>query len=159
MQFPCPACAAPITVNPPKPGRYNPKCPKCGVPFVLAIQVNPPASGAVRPPAPRRPAVVDAESTLPTAPELPPPADEGTFVSQPTAPEAEFDPDSTAATRLAPGGDGAEATADFDTAARARGKSNTAPAEDDDGDHAALGGYEVLKRIGKGGMGAVYLAR
>ncbi len=52
MLFPCPACAAPITVHPPKPGRYNPKCPKCGVPFVLAIQINPPASGAVRPPAP-----------------------------------------------------------------------------------------------------------
>ncbi len=107
---------------------------------------------------PRRPVVADAESTLPTAPDLPPPAaDEGTFVSQPTAPEAEFDPDTTSVTRLAPGGDGAEATADFDTAARVRGKS--ASAEEDDGDHAALGGYEVLKRIGKGGMGAVYLAR
>ena len=107
MQFGCPACHTTVSANFAKPGRFTPKCPKCGTPFIVQIQVTlaeepalaakggePKHSGPVKISAPRKPAPVDVDSTLPSAVDpatVDTPLD-GKFV-------AETDPDATFASR------------------------------------------------------------
>ena len=217
MQFGCPACAATISANFAKPGRFTPKCPKCGELFVVQIQVTlatalasiggPKRSAPTKAPAPRPPAPVDVDSTLPSAVEAaytdtpsegtsiakgdpdatfasgtdePVEKDfdrtaalsaeaatdpDSTFAGQPSA-EAE-DPNSTFASQPAPDGDddATEIDRTVDHSATpllkkpAAPKKSTARAAADPDMPAELGGYEILKQLGKGGMGAVYLAR
>ena len=183
MQFGCPACAATVSANFAKPGRFTPKCPKCGVQFVVQIQISlasQPAhvskrSGPVRAPAPLIPAPVDVDSTMPSAVDSAnadstldgtfiskTSADtDSTFASQPSA-EAE-DPNATFASHpkeAEPNDDATEVdrTGDYSSTPAPKKKS-TARAADDPDMPAELGGYEILKQLGKGGMGAVYLAR
>ena len=202
MQFGCPACHTTVSANFAKPGRFTPKCPKCGTPFIVQIQVTlaeepalaakggePKHSGPVKISAPRKPAPVDVDSTLPSAVDpatVDTPLD-GKFV-------AETDPDATFASRT-----DEPAPKDFDRTAAAPSSDpdrtfasqprKDAKAEDDPTEvdrtadyspgptpeksvrqsaaraaadpamPAELGGYEILKQLGKGGMGAVYLAR
>ena len=40
MQLLCPMCSMTITANPPKAGRFTPKCPKCEKPFVVTVTVQ-----------------------------------------------------------------------------------------------------------------------
>ncbi len=178
MQFGCPSCAATISANFPKPGRFAPKCPKCGAPFVVQIRVSlEPApvgakdSGPMPAPAPRRMEPADAEATLASAvdsasaetplagtfvasakPDTDP---EGTFASgSAEPPEQDFDRTSAVDQPAADDATEMDRTGDYSPAAAPK-KSN---ARDPDMP-SELGGYEILKMLGQGGMGAVYLAR
>ena len=166
MQFECPACRNPITANVAKPGKFQPKCPKCGTQIVIRIQVSLVDEQTFVEPAPKRSAPVKAPAPRPVLKEDP----EGTFASAPGKPAAdEFD---RTAAQPAPDGDRtfasesapeeathADETADFDPAPPSKKPAKKAPVADDGEMPAELGGYEILKQLGKGGMGAVYLAR
>jgi eukaryotic-like serine/threonine-protein kinase len=58
MPFACPLCQNPISLKGAKPGRYKPKCPKCGGTFALTVPDDPSADPVAE--------------RLPTADELPP---------------------------------------------------------------------------------------
>ena len=141
-------------------------------------------SGPVKAPAPRPPAPIDVDSTLPSVADvamIDTPLD-GTFVAK-TDPDATFasgaeepaerdidqtaaqpsgDPDATFASQPKTEADGDETevdrTGDYSPAPAPKKKSTAKAAADPDMP-AELGGYEILKQLGKGGMGAVYLAR
>lgn len=139
MNVSCPACQASLPLRPPKPGRYTPKCPKCGATFALIAD----ADGATTEPLPS--AVETTGAFHPTAPTRP-------------APPAETTGDYTAPDPAAAdtGAGDADATAAHTTPAKAEpSKPKAAPSEL----AVQLGGYEVERELGRGGMGAVYLAR
>ncbi|MGL6097792.1 MAG: protein kinase domain-containing protein, partial [Fimbriiglobus sp.] len=48
MLIPCPNCKAQISGKLPKPGRYTPKCPKCGSQFLLIVPDSPDATVQVK---------------------------------------------------------------------------------------------------------------
>ncbi|HEY1189998.1 MAG TPA: hypothetical protein VGE74_20275 [Gemmata sp.] len=55
MRIACPYCAAVLNPTGLKPGRFQPKCPGCGKPFVLIIEVQPLAPKPAAPePAPKK---------------------------------------------------------------------------------------------------------
>ena len=157
MQFQCPACQNPITANVAKPGKFQPKCPKCGTQIVIRIQVSlvdeqthvepaPKRSAPVKAPAPRHVLKEDPDSTFASAPGKPAADD-----SDRTAPQSAPDNDRTFASESEPEErTEAEQTADFDPAPPSKKSAKKAPVADDGEMPAELGGYEILKRLGKG---------
>ena len=198
MSFACPYCKAVLNPKGLKPGKYQPKCPKCQKAFAIAIAADdaglllarvtalPSASVPVAPKpqkpldpeevAARMPAsdagnatgeFTDVEEPLSKAkPRAPDPTvtqgragnvgqDTGDFT------EAEADPshspDETQASDAADG----FGTEDQPKPKPAKKKPKTEPSAEPLGDDIPekLGGYEVLKVLGKGGMGSVLLGR
>ena len=205
MPLHCPHCQHSMVVKDAKPGKYKPKCAKCGERFSLTVF----------PDASLEPLVekLSAETTLPNiattptvqypppaeataVPESPPPAAktvvpnpqiEATIVSPPQVAKS---PGSAAASSEKTVGGGVEATAMFDTGSAVpmmpptsgsaaatmanRASDVTAPgnyggatrADQAPAAHgppagvpATIGGYKILKELGRGAMGAVYLAK
>jgi len=210
MHFPCPSCKQAISANPPKPGKYTPKCPKCGKSFVLLVPEDPTATVQVRAASPASGRI----SAPPKAPPPPSPEITGEFTQQPeedsnagggteatggyiskdepresTNVEAtgEFtsnegsdsrneateatggyisrdDPgevDRTAALPSASGANvGTDGTTDHgDVKAPAKSSKKKKAEVEQIEMPEELGGYELVKQLGAGGMGAVYLAR
>jgi serine/threonine protein kinase len=194
-----------MVVKDAKPGKYKPKCAKCGERFSLTVfpdaskepLVDKLPAEAARPDISKTPTVQyppPAEATA--VPESPPapaaktvvpnPEIEATIVSPPS-PVAKS-PSTSPASSEKTVGVGVEATAMFDAGAAAtmapassaeatianRGADATAP-----GNHggptradsapvyasgigsipATIGGYKIVKELGRGAMGAVYLAK
>jgi serine/threonine protein kinase len=168
MKFACPGCSAEMSASPPKPGRFTLKCPHCGGGMAVRVSVMTLAdekaqlqrgmslasfatNGATDPDrtaAPSAPQFSDPGTTDPDATAAPrgQPAD-----FDQTSAVRSSNPDETEATRgAAPRTDQGDDT--FVT-------STKASAGDDADDPESFPGYEVLKRLGKGGMGSVFLAR
>lgn len=84
MLIPCPNCKASINAKPPKPGRYTPKCPKCGNPFLMVVPADTNATVQIKPlpkePSPQR-------ATVP----FPPPQTKTPAAPKPVSPEATGD--------------------------------------------------------------------
>ena len=151
-----------MAVNPPKPGRYTPKCPKCANPFAFDIRVM--TVEADRTLAEKEEQLADwkaeaGETTMPSGvskskPRQAPNDPDSTFASKQSA--GAFDPDATEATAGAvrKDDDDNDKTA-IQSAVKWKSKKQSGGEELPD----KFGGYEVLKQLGKGGMGAVYLAR
>jgi serine/threonine protein kinase len=186
-----------MVVKDAKPGKYKPKCAKCGERFSLTVFPDASQEPLVQklPPEGERQNIANAPTVLypPPAeatalPESPPaaktvvpnPQVEATITS-PSSPATKSPPASSASSEKTMG---AEATAMFDagkpTAAAAatmagrgmdatapghyggatRADTSPAPAPSASGSvPATIGGYKIVKELGRGAMGAVYLAK
>ncbi len=193
MPLHCPYCNHSMVVKDAKPGKYKPKCAKCGERFALTI----PADATCEPVVEKLPPS-DAGATLaPVAPVPPPaaktvadvPAMEATMASPSTPKSAEK---TATASNEKTQPQGADTTAAFDpsatgawsgpqnpsqvttpqgasdvTAVGTYGGATKVPARRADTAHAAgpsnvpatIGGYKIVKELGRGAMGAVYLAK
>jgi serine/threonine protein kinase len=167
-----------MTVKDPKPGKYKPKCRKCGAPFSITVSAD-----SAEPLVEKLP---DPQSTFAPA------TAQQTVIAQPIgsveatmAPgtaTAVLDAAPVAAQRtqagsidatLAPGTiSGTDATMAPSAATGARGYEVTAPGLARDATLVelrrasagsampeVLGGYKLIKELGRGAMGAVYLAK
>jgi serine/threonine protein kinase len=151
MSIVCPSCKSALNPKGLKPGKFQPKCPKCQKPFLLVVTAD--ESGTISgkatalPPAkPAEEANVTGDFTEVADGRPQPGAATGDFTEAESAPAA---PEETQAS-------------DVDEPVPAKEKkSRTEPAAEPLGDDvpAKLGGYEVIKVLGKGGMGAVLLGR
>ncbi len=210
MGVPCPNCQAPLNPKGLKPGSYKPKCPKCGVVFLLNVPDDPtdtimarklPVATAATIAQPN--AVADPNSTgnfteamdpnatgMSDSPGSDDPYATGNF-TEPAAYQSDSskssdpfatgnfteadtsdndDPESTGAFQQRQANEDANRTAmhsgDDDDAPPQRPAANKSATKKkkpdaDGGDDIPekLGGYEVIKVLGKGGMGAVLLGR
>jgi membrane protein implicated in regulation of membrane protease activity len=140
----CPYCQNTLSLKEAKPGRYTPRCPKCREPFQLDVPEDPdqaPVASKVRSVSANE--IEVADSAAPTAPYLP------------TTAPVEPAPATSTPTPTRPSGSG---QAGFTPSAPVAG---TGPApEEPQGDlPSSLGGYRIVRRLGRGAMGTVYLAR
>jgi serine/threonine protein kinase len=173
MQIQCPECESVMSVGAIKPGRYQPKCKKCGKPFIVLVEGEPPKIrvGKVKP----APAVAATPSRVSTDATI-----DGSRPSQPAnatatataiAVDATLDVD---ATQLPSGKTFAEAPTDQKPVLTIRQGGSRASGSADRSDDMSvaakqpgtmtelperLGGYRILRLLGRGAMGAVYEAK
>ncbi|MGL4424559.1 MAG: serine/threonine-protein kinase [Gemmataceae bacterium] len=187
MSVPCPACKAPLNPKGLKPGTYKPKCPKCGTMFqmivpaatdgtILAklITAPPPATkpepkpeAAYNPHATGDFTEIDPNATAPPSPasidDDEDPNSTGNFTEpaafnpQATGNFTEIDPNATAAPDAPQAIDQTAALPSEEPPPAKSSKKKKAPADEPIPEK--LGGYDVIKILGKGGMGAVLLGR
>jgi serine/threonine protein kinase len=180
MAIVCPYCKNSEKVKPAKPGQYTRKCPQCQKPFKVIVPEDPSAAWVVRPlkvevtsaPAggPRPTHVADPKDVTGVMP--PPKKSEAADVTGVLPPQKSEAADVTGVMPAPSTADAAAATGVFQApttgpapgTATAKGASQRTTADKQKGDGDIdipdkLGGYQVIKKIGAGGMGAVYLGR
>ena len=184
MSILCPHCGHTMNAKSIRAGKFKPKCVKCGRQFLLEVGegANPAirtsvlpgeASGAVF-----NPEATEVSVPSPTSPSIPVPAPEATLVA-PEASAANNADFSVAASLLAaPASEQTLASSQTlapvpavapeaaqESALDATEVASVSPvapaAVSSRGDKLPqqLGGYQVVRELGRGGMGAVYLAR
>src|SRR6186713_1692448 len=151
MAILCPYCRHSMTVKDAKPGKYKPKCAKCGKRFGLTIAADaaqPPLVEALaaEPPGATLPPVAPANKTVVEA-TLPPAAPRASAAGQiapnPPAPgpqTALTQPERAHANTLPSGGN---------VSTRADGAPAPRPAAEIP---AQIGGYRILRELGRGAM-------
>lgn len=217
MQISCPHCQTKLSVGQPKPGRYRPKCKKCGTPFRLKVtdedpprmlvqaeqpKEDPPAAKGARPaksqpPASNKPAsspkspatgakttassktLTSVDATVDgSAPAVDPrkqPVDASRLVDatldtssdsmrhdSPTRDqEATMDNTavgSAAGASVSAGSDVRVSKGSTSQASRESGRGSSS-SNDDAEIPERLGGYRILRLLGRGAMGSVYEAK
>lgn len=155
-----------MKINQPKPGRYTPQCPKCGRRLLIVVSEDsaaPPSvalfngdvSGARTPTAAAQAAQTDPNATADFASSQTANAHAHGAVAETMAPAAPTAPAASAvAATIAPAARPAAPVGDDTTGFDM--PEAPAPSGQLSG---TLGGYHLLKQLGKGGMGAVYLAK
>lgn len=159
-----------MSANPPKPGRFTLKCQQCAGALVLKVNLLSLADEKAQLQREKSLASFASGATDPDRTAAPP-AVSGFDATDPNATAAPrnqpADPDQTAASFSDPSADpedtettrGAVPRADRQDHTVAVGEATEPAADTEDDTDATFPGYEVLKRLGKGGMGSVYLAR
>jgi len=173
----CPHCQQDVAVKSLKPGLYQPKCPKCGLPFEvlveLRVQVRKPGQQAAAAPATSS----GDDATLVHAA----PATVGAAASESWDLDTYAAPLGAAPSGASAASDGAtrqassvpaahDATGEWTAAGPTRGAADPTRGGGDSQAHTGaatlpadaprkLGGYQIVKELGRGGMGSVYLAR
>jgi eukaryotic-like serine/threonine-protein kinase len=164
----CPHCQSAMKMNQPKPGRYTPQCPKCHERLLIVVSDDPATPPSV--------VLIQEKSPHPGATVAPAAAK-----SNPAATAAFTAKGVSDRTRPTPADP--SATADFTPGKQSRSASGkvaatmapTTPPPSQAGAETtgfnvasqpvagdlsgSLGGYQLLSQLGRGGMGAVYLAR
>ncbi|MGI8980435.1 MAG: protein kinase domain-containing protein [Pirellulaceae bacterium] len=175
MPLHCPHCQHSMVVKDAKPGKYKPKCAKCGERFSLTVFPDASQEPLVQklPADGERPSIANAPTVLypPAAeatsvPESPPPAAK-TVVGGVDA-TAMFDAGS-AATMVPTGnsavatmvsrGEDATAPGHYGGATRADSFGPSQPGSASGSVPPTIGGFKIVKELGRGAMGAVYLAK
>jgi hypothetical protein len=147
-----------MKMNQPKPGRYSPQCPKCSNRLLIVVSEDPavPPSVALI----KEKAAAEPSQTAAPAPRQQSPAATADFSppqspprSQPAATQAPATSKGLAATFVPtspPPSQTGDDTTGFNVPAEQQAAGQLS---------GKLGGYELMKQLGRGGMGAVYLAR
>jgi len=178
MPFACPYCSHSINVKSAKPGKYKPKCPRCSQVILLTVP-----EGDAAPIAQKLPEA----KPEPPKPKAAPPADDVTqMTAEFDIPKKTEDDDATQVIKSLQGPakppadneDATQITSEFENppAAERTMAAPTRPAKTQVGRRAqrgdddfavsppadvpeTIGGYRVISELGRGGMGAVYLAQ
>lgn len=165
----CPYCQHRLTFKDAKPGKYKPKCNKCGARFALTIDPDPARAPLVEKLDGQAPPAAKETDVAPPAPT----ADAKTTAVGPqrstvvASEETNVGADPNATTIAEAEAAAPTRHAEFSTPDQRATEATTigaAAASDshggDDGDlPASIGGYKIVKELGRGAMGAVYLAR
>jgi len=153
----CPNCQNALAIKELKPGRFTPTCPKCKQRFLLIVSDEQGAEPQVaRLPAANPGTAAGQTHSPPSSAATDVTMEHSEAAGQAEALPAAVQGKAPAATRAAHSA-ATDVTSDFAPAAQ-EPEPTPAPA----GVHglpATLGGYQLLRELGKGGMGAVYLAR
>lgn len=182
MQITCPTCRHAMSLKDARPGQYKPKCAKCGERFALTIfadarqpkiealavaAADPAARGSPVAGAAIRPAGLESTLAPGVATTLTPPKKQ----QSPSIPAPARSDDSTVpnpqgwspppAPRISgTSGSTAQRASDPTIAAGAAAMRTEEPAPASPPDMPSqIGGYRVIRELGRGAMGAVYLAR
>jgi serine/threonine protein kinase len=180
MSIICPHCGHAMNAKSIRAGKFKPKCTKCGRVFVLEVGEGPnPSIRTSLPPGEAPSAVFNPDATEAS---LPSPAVAETTLADPSAAAANNADFSVAPSVVVPPSRPANPSPDqtmaldntVAPAAISRAGGDSAALEETEAgeapdDHAPsprtekmpaqLGGYQVVRELGRGGMGAVYLAR
>ena len=172
MAIHCPYCQHGFTIKVDKPGRFGTRCPRCSKTFAVTVPEGPDPKVAVAPLNSELASGAGAETVGPSSvgrmsaefasnpgsSPVAPREKEPRPVVSPTQPDAFAGPSPTGLAAMQAGpADPSGATTDFDSA-------DVRTMQLDGPPHAGeipsrLGGYQIVKLLGQGGMGAVYLAR
>lgn len=186
MAFRCPYCQFRIaTKSAPKPGKYTPSCPKCKAKIALTVPADPKAEWVTAKIAGQQPSTGESSEAGPSPPlnsgessyapggapgdfgqsvvgaetevtgdfgQRPPATDDRTVAQAPDADRTEA---FVGANKTVVGND---ATITPTGAPPARKQKRSSPGTEVDIPN-TLGGYEVVRELGRGGMGSVFLAR
>ena len=161
MAFRCPYCQFRIAVKTaPKPGKYTPTCPKCKAKIALTVPNDTAAEWLATAIPGEGVSATDAtevgEVTGDFAPRPPAPVDQTAMLSNSIAAGDRTGAFIKAEKTKVDGGETVAHTAAGELPMRPG--RHDGPATEVDMPN-TLGGYEVVKELGRGGMGAVYLAR
>jgi eukaryotic-like serine/threonine-protein kinase len=159
----CPYCHHRATLKSPKPGRYTPKCPKCGQRFRLEVPDDPQGDFTVSPLGESGKTETADFASKPTPAPSPATGEYTPAPSRDTGQPKLGQADSPATGEYTPAG-ATRAGADDPTTGRAKDatKKSTAQKPTEEAPlnlPATLDGYQIFKELGHGGMGAVLLAR
>ncbi len=156
MRIQCPECQSMLSLGQPKPGRYRPKCKNCQRPFGLEVSNDKPPRIRVF-----RQDTSGVQATIDAAAEVNATAD--FTVAQSAKTDVVIVSGGAARGGTIPG---RAAVPDAKHAASNLAVSETpvppAPGQDSSADHEipeTLGGYRILRLLGRGAMGAVYEAK
>ncbi|PNY38475.1 hypothetical protein C2E31_00635 [Rhodopirellula baltica] len=180
MQIKCPHCQSKLTLASPKPGRYKPKCKRCGEPFVLLVSDDDPPKirvGIAKSDGKRNPQTGSSQSSSHASTSGTSKLTNPVVDPNRTRSGSEQTLDQTMEARHTTSrAESSDLSFQSDKPQTRSGKklpaaspidaSNAADASDDDdfGSDpsdipARLGGYRLIRMLGRGAMGAVYQAK
>ncbi|QDV47681.1 Serine/threonine-protein kinase StkP [Stieleria neptunia] len=154
IQIACPHCSAKLQLGDPKPGRYKPTCKKCAATFLMQVSDDDPPRVRVGKPKPSTPPRSGTASRTRAAVEQT--VDQ--TLDQNSSPAASRRA-SSPPPNLSPGSGGRPAATASPERDVVEDRSNDDSDEAGGAGPSRLGGYRIIRMLGRGAMGAVYQAK